>query len=59
MDMLQDEGAALIAEHLRPLLDRVDAERDCAVTAAQSSLHSLTSPILVSFIRVVVSADAN
>jgi thioesterase domain-containing protein len=24
VDMLEDEGAALIAEHLRPLLDRVD-----------------------------------
>jgi thioesterase domain-containing protein len=34
VDMLQDKGAALIAEHLRPLLDGVDAERDCAVTAA-------------------------
>jgi len=34
VDMLQNEGAALIAEHLRPLLDRVDAERDCAVAGA-------------------------
>jgi hypothetical protein len=24
--MFHDEGAAMIAEHLRPLLDRVDAE---------------------------------
>jgi thioesterase domain-containing protein len=29
-DMFQDAGAALIAEHLRPLLERVDAGRDRA-----------------------------
>lgn len=29
-DMFQDTGAALIAEHLRPLLERVDAGRDRA-----------------------------
>jgi thioesterase domain-containing protein len=32
VDMLEDEGAALIAEHLRPLLDRVDARRECSST---------------------------
>jgi thioesterase domain-containing protein/acyl carrier protein len=35
-DMFQDEGAAMIARHLRPLLDRVDTERDRAVTAGAS-----------------------
>jgi hypothetical protein len=35
-DMFQAEGAPLIAEHLRPLLERVDAERDRAVTAETS-----------------------
>lgn len=35
-DMFQDAGAALIAEHLRPLLDRVDAERGRAVRAEAS-----------------------
>ena len=31
-DMFQDEGAAMIARHLRPLLDRVDTERETAVS---------------------------
>jgi hypothetical protein len=35
-DMFQDAGAALIAEHLRPLLDRVDAESDHGVRAEAS-----------------------
>jgi thioesterase domain-containing protein/acyl carrier protein len=35
-DMFQDAGAALIAEHLRPLLDRVDAEYDRAVATEAS-----------------------
>jgi hypothetical protein len=36
-DMFQDEGAPLIAEHLRPLLERVDAECDHAIAAETSS----------------------
>jgi len=35
-DMFQDEGAPLIAEHLRPLLEQVDAAHDRAVTAQTS-----------------------
>jgi thioesterase domain-containing protein len=37
-DMFQDEGASLIAEYLRPLLERVDAARSRAVTAETSSI---------------------
>ena len=37
-DMFQDEGASLIAEYLRPLLERVDAARSRAVTAETSPI---------------------
>ncbi len=36
LDMFQDEGADLTAEHLRPLLDQVDAERDQLVRGKAS-----------------------
>jgi hypothetical protein len=36
--MFQDEGASLIAEYLRPLLERVDAARGRAVTAETSPI---------------------
>jgi len=36
VDMFQDEGAARIAEHLRSLLDEVDAERDQMVRSEAS-----------------------
>lgn len=35
-DMFQDEGAVLIAEHLRPLLDQADAGRERLVPTATS-----------------------
>ena len=34
--MFKDEGASLIAEHLRSLLDQVDAERDQMVRSEAS-----------------------
>jgi hypothetical protein len=34
--MFQDEGASLIAEYLRPLLERVDAECDLSVRVKTS-----------------------